>query len=152
MNSETKQYLELLERRIVLLGSLAEALVAARTDVVSLDIDGLESRIAQQERLCMEIRALDPQLDRVQRQCATHLGLASNGSTISASNTSSAQLTSTFERLHQVQATVKELNNAHQALLRRSRRTVGALVNSYRSFAMTYSDPVAPYAAVGERL
>jgi hypothetical protein len=152
VNSETKQYLELLERRIVLLGSLAEALMAARTDVVSLDIDGLESRIAQQERLCVEIRALDPQLDQVQRQCAAHLGLSSRGSASTASNADSAQLIGTFERLQKVQATVKELNNAHQALLRRSRRTIGALVNSYRSFAMTYSEPVAPRAAVEERV
>lgn len=152
MNAETQQYLELLERRIALLGSLAEALVAARTDIVSLDIDGLESRIKQQERLCMEIRALDPQLDRVQRQCATHLGVASKISVNSKENSDTNAVSATLQRLHEMQASVKKLNDSHQILLRRSRRTVVSLLNSYHSFAMTYSDPATPRATVRERI
>jgi hypothetical protein len=148
--SETQQYLDLLERRIDLLNSLADALKASSADVVSLDIDSLESRIIQQERLCLEIHALNPQLDRVQRQCAAQLELQSpsQGNALAASN--SAQISGAIQRLQRVQASVQQLNNAHQSLLRRSRRTVGALLNSYHSFAMTYSDPALPGS--GERL
>jgi hypothetical protein len=61
-------------------------------------------------------------------------------------------LRETAGRLSEIQSTVKQLNDAHQVLLRRSRRTVGALLNSYHSFAATYSDPSAPRASAGERL
>jgi hypothetical protein len=45
-----------------------------------------------------------------------------------------------------------QLNDEHQALLRRSRRTVSALLNSYHSFAMTYSNPSSQSASTGEGL
>jgi hypothetical protein len=149
VDSDIQQYLELLERRIDLLGDLAEALKASSADVVSLDIDGLESRLVLQQRLCLEIHALNPQLDRVQRQCAAHLSEASASQGTALSQLGTSKISSTLQRLQRVQANVKQLNNAHQALLRRSRRTVGALLNSYHSFAMTYCDPARP--GVGER-
>jgi hypothetical protein len=153
--SETTRFLELLEQRIALLGSLASTLVAARTDVVSFDLDGLEARIAEQERLCVEIRSLDAHIDQVQSQCATQLGTAANDSSLAAAKFDQAQMRDTFARLQEVQARVKQLNNAHQILLRRSHRTVSALLNSYHSFATTYSDPSTAStcvpAVVGER-
>jgi hypothetical protein len=149
---ETTRYLELLEERLALLGSLATALAAARTDIVSLDIDGLEGRIADQEKLCTEIRALDIQLDCIQRQCMTHIAGASrqtNGSTLDSEVTRRRE---TLGRLAQAQARVQKLNNEHQALLRRSRRTVSALLNSYHSFALTYSNPSQELAIAGKGL
>ena len=150
MSADTTHFLELLERRIVLLGSLADALVAARSDVVSFDLDGLEARIADQEHLCGEIRSLDANIDRVQTRCATQLD-ASRDSTPTASDPETRRMQETLSRLRQAQVSVKQLNDAHQHLLRRSRRTVGALLNSYRSFAMTYSDPASTRVALGER-
>ena len=151
MSAETIRYLELLEERLSLLGSLATALTAARTDIVSLDINGLEVRIAQQDNLCTQIRNLDLQLDRVQSQCATHLAAPSNP--VVAADSDSIRRRETLDRLTRVQARVKQLNNEHQALLRRSRRTVSALLNSYHSFAMTYSNPSNERAATaGEGL
>ena len=152
MSAETTRYLELLEERLALLGSLAAALTAARTDIVSLDINGLEARISEQERLCMEIRSLDTQLDRVQRQCVTHIGAASRPAAGQASDADSTRRRETLDRLTRVQASVKQLNDEHQALLRRSRRTVSALLNSYHSFALTYSNPSDPRASAGEGL
>jgi flagellar biosynthesis/type III secretory pathway chaperone len=152
VTQETTRFLELLERRIALLGLLGEALAAARADVCSLDIDSLQARIAQQEKLCREIRALDSQLDRVQRQCSTQIGAPSDRALGPNANPDSARLRETLQRLYQAQASVKQLNDAHQALLRRSRRTVNALLHSYHSFAMTYSNPAATGAAAGERL
>ncbi len=149
MTNDTHRYLELLEQRIALLSSLAESLSTASTGIVSFDLDSLESRIAEQERLCTDIRALDEQIDHVQRHCATHLA-APNSRTTPDPDT--LLLRDTAARLGEIQSTVKQLNDAHQILLRRSRRTVGALLNSYHSFAMTYSDPAAARATAGERL
>jgi hypothetical protein len=152
MSAETTRYLELLEQRLALLGSLASALTAARTDIVSLDINGLDARIAEQERLCADIRSLDTQLDRVQHQCATHI-VPRTAQTVGAeSDSDSIRRRETLDRLARVQASVKHLNEEHQALLRRSRRTVSALLNSYHSFAMTYSNPSDSGVCVGERV
>ena len=152
MSAETTRYLELLEERLALLGCLATALTASRLDMVSLDIDGLEARIAEQDRLCAEIRSLDVQLDRVQLQCSAHLGLTSPQIPEAPSDSAFIRRRETLDRLSRVQANVKQLNNEHQSLLRRSRRTVNALLNSYHSFAMTYSNPVDEHASVGEGL
>jgi FlgN protein len=152
VSAETARYLELLEERLALLGSLATALTAARLDIVSLDIDGLEARISEQDRLCTEIRALDLQLDRVQQQCTAHLGPASLQAAGAPPDPAFVRCRETLDRLTRVQATVKQLNNEHQALLRRSRRTVNALLNSYHSFAITYSNPVEVPVIVGESL
>ncbi|MGB2592274.1 MAG: flagellar export chaperone FlgN [Candidatus Acidiferrum sp.] len=152
MSADTARFLELLEDRLALLGSLAEALTAARLDVMSLDIDGLEARIGEQERLCREIRSLDVQLDRVQRQCGEHVAGRAAGGRDAAGDSETVRRRETLERLMRVQANVKQLNQEHQALLRRSRRTVNALLNSYHTFAMTYSNPSDERVAAGERL
>ena len=152
MTNETTRYLELLEQRIRLLGSLAAALTAARFDLVSLDINRLESRIADQQRLCAEICSLDNHLDRMQSQCAKHLAQSTGQGIVSASDADSARLQETLDRLARVQASVKQLNAQHQALLRRSRRTVSALLNSYHTFSMTYSNPAERRPSTGEGL
>jgi hypothetical protein len=151
VNAETTRYLELLEQRIALLGLLSYALLAARSNVVSFDLDGLEARIADQERLCVQIRSLDTSIDPLQVRCAAHLGLSSGNPATHTPNQDNLRLRETLHRLQAVQILVKQLNEAHQILLRRSRRTVGALLNSYHSFALTYSDPASVRAPAGER-
>lgn len=148
MTAETTRYLDLLERRLTLLGSLAGALTAASTHIVSLDINGLEARIAEQEKLCAEIRALDTHLDRVQRQCATHAVPPAPD----ASPADALRCREVLTRLTVAQTNVQLLNHRHRALLRRSRRTVSALLNSYHSFAMTYGNPSDTRASAGGRL
>jgi hypothetical protein len=150
VSTETTRYLELLEQRIGLLGCLSEALLAARTDVVSLDLDGLEARIADQNRLCGEIHSLDPYILQLQFQCAAHLNGGPDRSAPETPNHDKGRLRKTLDRLNQAEIRVKQLNDAHQILLGRSRRTVGALLNSYHSFALTYSDPSAVRAPAGE--
>lgn len=151
MTTETHRFLELLEQRIALLSSLAESLSTASTGLVSFDIDQLEFRIAEQERLCGDIHALDEQIDQVQRYCTTQLDAVVPHSR-NEPDPDALRLRETAARLSEIQSTVKQLNAAHKILLRRSRRTVGALLNSYHSFAMTYSDPSSPRATAGERL
>lgn len=150
MTHEAPRFLELLERRTALLDSLAATLTAASADVVSLDIDGLESRIADQERACIDIRSLDADLDRVQRRCAAQLGVAAEQEVALGLPSDGQRMQETLQRLRAAQARVQQLNDAHQALLRRSRRTVGALLNSLQSFAMTYSESSASRFPAGE--
>jgi hypothetical protein len=150
VSADITPYLDLLEQRMRLLGALSDALVAARADVVSFDLDGFEARIADQGRLCGDIRSLDARIDRLQLPCAARLAAGPQ-----ASVTPPAQedrLRETLARLRETQARVKQLNDAHKILLRRSRRTVGALLNSYHSFSLTYSDPSGVRAPVGERV
>lgn len=151
MNPETAQLLSLLEKRIVLMASLGDALVAARMDMVSLDIDGLQSRIGGQERLCVEIRSLDGQIDRVQKCCASRI--AESSASVHAPQTpESLRIRETMQALQKSQSRLRQLTAEHQALLQRSRRTVGALLNSYLSFSETYADPAASRGSFGERL
>jgi FlgN protein len=152
IHSDNARFLELLEHRIALLTSLADTFVSARAEIVCLDIDGLESRIAEQQRLCVEIRSLDAGIDQVQRQCATQLTSNGAGPNLLTPDSGQTSLRDSCARLANVQARVKQLNDAHQVLLRRSRRTVNALLNSYHSFAATYADPSPMTASVGERV
>jgi len=148
---ESQRYFELLDQRIELLGSLAQALTAARANVASFDIASLEVRISEQSSLCNKIRTVDAELDRVQSQCAAYLGLTGAPSAgIPAPDMT--RLRDTLARLNQVQSTVKQLNDSHRMLLRRSRRTASALLNSYLSFAELYSDPAKESSFAGERI
>lgn len=150
MTTETQRYLELLEQRIALLGSLAASLTAASVSLVSFDVDTLEERITEQEKLCASIGSLDTEIDAVQRRCQSQLvsGAPQEGS--AAFDSSSYRLRETILRLNQAQSAVKQLNDAHQILLRRSRRTANALLNSYHSFAATYANPAAAQVSAGE--
>jgi len=136
MNSEATRYLELLEQRITLLDSLSETLTAARAAMISFDIDALESRVTQQQSLCREIKSLDEQVERLQYQCAAHLRLRGGQTT----DDSQAKLGDALQRLHQAQAKVKQLNDVHQAILRRSQRTIVALLHSFRTFEGSYQE------------
>ena len=148
MSTENASYLELLEKRIELLNSLSTTLVAARSAMVTFDIDGLESRVAQQQKLCAEVQKLDDQMERLQYQCAAHLRM--HGGEESLANT--AELEEAMLRLHQAQANVKQLNSAHEALLNRSRRTVIALLNSLHTFEGTYRKTALQQTALSTEL
>ena len=145
MTTAATDLLQLIEQRIALLASLAETFAAARLDVARFDVSSLERRIAQQDRLCSQIRAVDSTLDEMQRRCSAYLTLAERESSLSAKR-ERHELRGALQRLQAVQEAVKKLNDAHQILLRRSRRTVSALLQSYKSLAqhsapVTYSDP-----------
>ena len=145
MNNETQRYLELLDQRIVLLETLAKSLVDARQDVVALDVNGLEARIVQQERLCEQVSALDGQLSGFAKLCLRTLQ-----SGVRAEDTSHgpmenadtrARLADIRAKMQATQNRVKELNATHRLLLRRCRRTAGALLNMYAKFEVTYAKP-----------
>lgn len=142
--------MELLDRRVGLLGTLAESLVQARKEIVSLDVNGLEARISQQEQLCRQVGMLDGQLDKLQEQCATSLRASAEkaegkgGGHLERGEREvlGARLTEARERMRSAQERVKQLNATHQELLRRCRRTAGALLNMYGAFEATYAEPM----------
>ena len=139
LHTDAQRYLELLDRRITALGSLAEAFVTARQDLVSLDLNGLEGRIVQQEKLCQQVRELDRHLDELQAQCAAKVRNPQNATDDHYGF--AEQLLQARERMQGAQARLKALNDSHRVLLRRCRRTTSALLNSYATFAGTYPDP-----------
>lgn len=117
-----------LEQRLALLGELAAALRASTDALVRLDLDAIHRSVDEQERLCGEIRSIDRGLDELRGK---YLGLAEPGAAPSPA----------LERMAKAQAEVRALNRRHAALVRRSRRTLEAMMNFMRSTALTYADP-----------
>ena len=126
MSADATRYLDLLEQRIALLGSLADALVSAAASISAFDIDGLEARIITQQQLCAEISALDSRIDAAQRHCAEQVALPGANDIRLTGAPENSPMRQTLARLQAVQSSVKQLNDAHKILLQRSRRTVGA--------------------------
>src|SRR3977135_3149810 len=104
MSADTTRYLDLLEQRIVLLGSLANALVSAGASISAFDIDGLEARIATQQQLCAEISALDSQIDAVQRHCAERVVLPRANDIRLTGPPEDSALRQTLKRLQAIQS------------------------------------------------
>ena len=159
MKPDSARYLKLLEKRLELLGSLAKALAASRNDFVSMDLSAIERRIQEQEQFCTEIRSLDAEITRIQVGCAQRASLRPCTDAISwpgaqDSNPSrDEQIRVTLGRVAASQAELKRLNDAHQAMLRRSKRTVQVLLNLFELHAPCYSAPAstAPAATYEER-
>lgn len=144
----TEHYLELLEKRLELLGHLAQALTAARGDLTAFDLDAVERGIAKQERLCGQIRALDAGVERMQRRCAGRLEGKRATLGLLGGAEAAERIQAVLERVGKAQAEVQALNRSHELLLRHSRRTVQVLLNSLNSFAMTYTAPAPAGAPV----
>ncbi len=141
MTVRDEQHTELLERRLTLLGELVAALRASTDALVRMDIETIHQSVGNQERLCGEIRSLDRVLDALQRKWAA--GMAARGE--------SGRIDRLLERVAEAQAEVRQLNQRHAALVRRSRRTLDAMLNFLRSTAPTYADPRLAGTAAGGR-
>jgi hypothetical protein len=148
VSPELEAYLELLEKRLSLLRLLAQEFVDCRKEFVALDLDGMYRRISEQEELCRQIQRLQPGIVMLQRACAAHLGLAGGRAGADPQDAALAQrLARVMQGLAAAQGEVWRLNQIHAAYLRRSRRTVGILLNLFASYAMTYSRPATPDSA-----
>jgi hypothetical protein len=152
VKSESQRYLGLLEQRLSLLNSLSKTLTASRADFISMDLEAIEGRIQEQECVCTEIRNLDNLITSAQVRCSNLTGQVPRTSEIywadGARNDADLgeQIRGTMQRLAAAQTELKRLNDAHQAMLRRTRRTVGVLLNLYRSYAPNYAEQTAPPA------
>jgi len=138
MSDDANRYLEMLEQRIALLQSLSGALHAARAAVVSCDIAGFEARITEQETLCGEVIRLDAQLTILRQSCGADAQLREPG----ANRRWDEKLRDAFKRLQLAGEAVKQETESHQAVVRRSRRTVTALLNSFQTFEGNYQSLV----------
>lgn len=141
MTVRHEHYFELLERRLALLGELAAALRDSTDALVRLDIERIDQTVGDQERLCGEILSLDRGLDSLQRKCAAGLDTRGEG----------GRLEALLGRVAEAQAEVRQLNKRHAALVRRSRRTLDAMLNFLRSAAPTYANPHLAGTAAGGR-
>ena len=145
VRSESERYLALLEKRLSLLESLSTTLRAARADFVALDLDAIHAGLREQERFCTQIRALDGDITQAQVRCAKLAGLPASTNEIhwpAAAQVNPAlacRIQETLRRVASAQAQLKRVNDAHQCLLRRSRRNVQALVNLFQGYAPGYA-------------
>ena len=97
----------------------------------------------------MQVRSLDGEITTVQTQCAEGAGIHPCTDAISwprlpdedAGQTERIGLT--LRRIAAAQEELKRVNDAHQAMLRRSRRTVNVLLNLFQSYAPTYGEPAS---------
>jgi hypothetical protein len=150
MQTESKKYLELLERRLALLDRLTEALSSARGDLVAMDLESIRAGIREQQGLCASISSLDQEISRAQAHAMALTGtpVRAEISWPAASGVEQElreRIRLTLERVARTQQDLRRRNNTHQALLRRSSRTVGVLLNLLQSQAPTYdSAPEAP--------
>ena len=143
MNLEIEKYLALLEQRLLLLRALAQQLVGCRKEFVAMDLDGMYSRIGEQEELCRQILSLHPAIESLQRTCARHMDLTRVQEARQPENVAWAErLRSVMHELGEAQAEVGRLNQIHAAFLRRSRRTITMLMNFLGNYAVTYGPPV----------
>ena len=145
VGSESQRYLALLEKRLSLLESLSKTIRSAQADFIALDLDAIHVRLREQERFCAQIRALDGDITLAQLRCAKLAGLPAATNEICWPATAqtnpllSNKIKDTMCRVAFAQAQLKRLNDAHQCLLRKSRRNVQALVNLFQAYAPGYS-------------
>lgn len=157
MTPESTRYLKLLERRLELLGLLAQTLAQSRHDFIAMNLSGIERRVAEQEQLCAQIRSLDAEIARMQSRCAENAGSRPAAGTLALPGSPDGdvqqddRIRAMLGRVGLAQAELKKINDAHQAMLRRSKRTVQILLNLFSSFAPTYSAPVPSRATYEER-
>jgi hypothetical protein len=140
MSTEVETYIALLERRLTLLRVLAQQFVDCRKDFISMNLDAMYARIAEQEDLCRQIQALHPAIDSLQQTCMKRLGLEPSDADSAPENAAWAdRLRRVLQELGEAQAEIGRLNQIHAAYLRRSRRTIHVLMNSLGQCAVTYT-------------
>ena len=149
MKPESERYLGLLEKRLSLLEALSKTLAACRNDFIAMDLESMQSRIQEQESFCSEIQNLDKHITSAQIRCAQLAGVSPRTTEIywpdavGSDDGFGERIRETMQRVAIAQSELKRLNDAHQAMLRRSRTAVGVLINFLQSYAPGYSVPPA---------
>ncbi len=131
MEHHTSHFLNLLERRLELLNRLAGDLSACSAAIVNLDLEGIHTRVGEQEKVCAQIRGLDAEIEALPMACRRDPGVPDED----------ARIACALEQVSAAQLEVRRLNQVHASLLCRSRRTLGALKNYIAAFAPTYLSP-----------
>ena len=142
--SQTRQYIELLKRRVASLRLTARELRECRESFTSMDLEAIREHVLFQKSLCSEIRALDDELRVLRRQMAVASGLQPEGMSLAAFEglcdaDSSLQLQQVMDDLEVVRKRVRRLNRVYAGLLRRSRRSIHVLINVMANYIGAYS-------------
>lgn len=127
MKDDTSTICGLLGERLRLLDSLAVELRACSNAMVALDLDGIHHRVAQQEQICQQIRSVDREIGVLQQRWSA----GEKEQALPAAK-------DLLGRISCAQAEVRRLNSAHAALLRRSRRTLRAMMNFVNFYGGRY--------------
>lgn len=107
-----------------------------------MDRDGIYRCVAEQEELCRQIQATWPAIDALQKVCAEQFGTGRLNTLRRPENAAWAgRLGSVQKGMEEAQAEVGRLNQIHGSFLRRSSRTIQALMNSLGNYALTYARP-----------
>jgi hypothetical protein len=145
---------ELLERRLTLLGSLIQTVEAWRKAFIGFDLQNADQRIAEEEQLCRIIQTLDAEIANLQARRAERAGLPPHTGELGWPRGSETgvglpeRTRTTLSRMAAAQNELRRLNEVNQAILRRSRQTVNALRNLFISYAPTYASPASPGAGM----
>jgi hypothetical protein len=154
VKSESARYVELLERRLTLLGALIQTLEEWRKAFIGFDLQKAEQRIAEEEQLCRIIQALDAEIANLQARRAERAGLALRAGELGWPWGSEAgaglreHALAALNRMAAAHNELRRINDINQAILRRSRQTVNALRNLFISYEPTYASPTSPGAGM----
>ena len=130
----TDAYADLLERRVAALRQLALEMSTAREAFIHLDLERIQQHTLNQENLCTEIHFLDAE---IAAQCGT---APAEGKELAAGKLSNNDRLEKL-KLEDKEATamVARHNSVQGALLRRSRRSVNALMNFLAQYSGAYA-------------
>ena len=142
--SQTRQYIQLLKRRVASLRLMAKELRECRESFTSMDLGAIREHVLYQKSLCSGIRALDDELRVLRRQMAVASGLQPKGMSLAAFQglcdaDSLLQLRQVMDDLEVVQKRLRRLNRVYAGLLRHSRRSINVLINVMANYIGTYS-------------
>jgi hypothetical protein len=127
MKFERAKTLELLQRRLELLGDLIVAGAQWRRAFIAMHLDQSERCLAGELRLATQIYALD-------KEIATIEGL---------DQVTDGEIREALERTKSAHLELTQSNDLRKSILKRSRITLGALRNLFNSHSASYAAPVA---------
>jgi hypothetical protein len=154
MNREISVYASLLEKRAQMLRAVSAALQNSQNAVVELNLAQIYRHTAEQENLCAGLQKLDQEIRTVRQAIAVLLragGSDQNPKRLlrEVDETVADRLRLAVDELAAVQAEVRRLNRVQSGLLRRSRKSIGAMTNfmadcleTYRAAAASQKRPV----------
>jgi len=142
--SQTRQYIELLKRRVASLRLMARELRECRESFTSMDLEAIRKHVLYQKSLGSGIRALDDELSVLRRQMAAASGLKPEEMSLEAFQglcdaDYSLQLRQVMDDLKVVQKRVQRLNRVYAGLLRNSRHSINVLITVMAKYIGTYS-------------
>ncbi len=143
METEIRQYIELLKKRLANLRLLAKELLDCRDSFVHRDLEAIDQHITSQNTLCLEIRVLDHELKSVKQRLAAGFGLDSMTMDDAALEARcdanyARELQEVLDNLAAVRNSVRRLNQVYAGMLVRSRHTINTQINIMASHAGVY--------------